>query len=68
MDGRPLLEAKDAGLVRKRLSMHFCMDPTLVDLLVDIDPDIAEAPAFGLATYLAGSWTARSRCVTSLWP
>ena len=51
MDGRPLLEAKDAGLVRKRLSMHFCMDPTLVGLLVDIDPDIAEALAFGLAAY-----------------
>jgi len=51
MDGGPLLEAKDAGLVRKRLSMHVCMDPTLVGLLVDIDPDISEALAFGLTAY-----------------
>ena len=51
MDGGPLLEAKDAGLVRKRLSMHVCMDPTLVGLLVDIDPDISEALAFGHTAY-----------------
>ena len=50
MDGGPLLEAKDAGLVRKRLSMHVCMDPTLVGLLVDIF-DISEALAFGLTAY-----------------
>lgn len=51
MERKALLEAKDVGLVRRRLTMHHGMDATLVGLLVDIDRDIAEPLSFGLAGY-----------------
>ena len=54
MEKKPaLLQEQDINLVRRRLTIHYGMDTTLATLLCDIDCNLAEALAFGLAVYFS---------------